>query len=407
MNERANPRSRAPAESGLWRPAVLFAGALLGYACSSEPGNDRVAEARSPVQRKRLMLAITDRAISELMIASTAEIESVRSGFERQLQLLPTPVLLNVVHDELENYDVERQAKFRADALAIGEKAAEMLRRLLMVYEQRLWTVATSAGHKEKASDFEYLTGYMELDEKVLANRGQLLRSANVDGVLEQSIFRSYDRVELNRLVREPIADVGFFCFYSSTPESLKRLPHFPVGHPSGLSALDEMIVYAFVLQRAETSGAIPVRFIQARRIRAERAGIVVTESPWILDPSTTAPAGELPAQPGFSADTYHATAPGVVAVDPDGSETSQVRNHVLIVEHRTGLARGESQEMLGVLAWQVKLGVDAKNRVRVIEKVATRWVPEDTVLKGLLSPAQPGADSPSGVEPAEAGSGS
>lgn len=376
------PTTTMPSTSALL--ALLGAFALGAAGCSSERPVQQAREA-GPAERKQRMLFATDSAIHRVILDARRDVLAVRAEFDDAVAKLPLPSMLGVTDAKLQLFD-QPARDARANAITKIKDATEAkLKGLLDHYEKALWTVAIEAGKLEHASELGSRTGYQELDDKVESALLQLARDADVDEIDQMAALHSYDHVGLDRAIREEIEKQGILSLYKSPPQNGLFAPG------------QEGQAIVVVFQRDGIPPDVPLSYVQAVRRLVERGGIILTETPWALDPATPKKDGVVPLSPDVDPKYYVVSAEARPAVDTKAQDFNHLFDHVLVSEYRTALRRDDTGELLATLGWQVRWIVDFRGTMRVLVERSDLFLEADPVLPRLLNLPPPAPKPPSG----------
>ncbi len=361
--------------NGRNRIGALAAAALALGACATGDGATAQGEP-TPAQRKHRMLFGAEHAIHRVLEDARQDAAKLRAEFQVAVTAVPRSYRLNATDPLLEPYGAETR-QLRHDTVAQAQAATTAkLDLLLKHYEAALWAMASKAGELEHGSDTGTRTGYQELDDKVEAAMLQIARAADVEEVEQTATFTTYDDVALDRDLREEMAGRGTLSLYKSAP----IVGLFAPGQ--------EGQAIAAVFVRAGIAGDVPLSFVQAVRRRVERAGIVVSESEWQLDPATPDGRGVVELRRGVDATRCLATDVCIPAVDTRVAAFRALWDHVLVSEYRTALQRGDTGEILATICWQVRWNVDFHGSMRVLVDKLDEVRTSDSIVPALLAAA-------------------
>lgn len=377
MNPRTTPTMRT-------RAALLALLAAFAADCSSER-SEKQAPPISPAERKQRMLFATDRAIHQVISDARRDVLAARAEFDDAIAAMPLPSMLGVTDSKLQAFDQPARDARAAAITKLKDATTAKLKGLLEHYEKALWTVAIEAGKLEHASELGSKTGYQELDDKVESALLQLSRDADVDEIDQFASLHSYDHVGLDRAIREEIEKQGILSLYKSPP----TVGLFAPGQEG------QAIVVVF--QRDGIAPEVPLSYVQAVRRLVERGGIILTETPWQLDPATPKKDGVVPICPDVDTKYYVVSAEARPAVDTKGQDFNQLFDHVLVSEYRTALKRDDTGEFLATIGWQVRWIVDFRGTMRVLVERSDLVLEGDPVLPRLLNLPPPAPHPPSG----------
>jgi hypothetical protein len=353
--------------------AWFLLAAALAARCSSPPPPDDTPPLRSPSERKQRMLLAAEGVIHQVMRDARRDVLAVRNEFDVAVDALPLPSMLGVTDQKLQNFDQPARDERAKTITAIMVKTQARLKALLDHYEKALWTVATEAGKLEHGSELGSKTGYQDLDDKVESALLQLARDADVDEIEQFATLHIYDHVGLDRAIREDVTGLGILSLYKSPPVK-------------GLFALNqEGQAAVIVFQRDGIDPLVPLSYVQAVRRLVMRAGIIETETPWMLDPATPKKDGVVPQSPDVDPKYYVVSEEARPAVDTHAQDFDHLFDHVLVSEYRTALRRDDTGEFITTIGWQVRWIVDFQGTMRVLVERSDLVLPDDPILPRLL----------------------
>jgi hypothetical protein len=373
---------------GIWASALLFAAA-----CASEPPPE---EPLTPSDRKQRMLFGTELAMRRVIEDARRDAVNLRAEYHAAIAAAPRSWRLGTTEPSLTTFG-ETGRESRRDAIERAFATTESRHQLLFDhYANALWVVAERAGELERGSDLGTRTGYRELDDKVDAALLQVERRLDVEGLEQVATFSKHEDVVLDRQIREELPGLGVLSLFKSAPVDGLFAPgqEGQAVVATFTRSVSEAVAVAPPAEDDAAKPALPpdagLSFVQAVRRRVERAGIVISETPWHLDPATPGGRGIVPLRAEIDASRSVATEVCVPSVDTVAPSFHDVWDHVLVSEYRTVLRRNDTGATLATIGWQVRWNVDFKGSMRVLVDKGDKTLEEDPVVPALLADGGP-----------------
>jgi len=251
---------------------------------------------KPPVIARYLLLVLTAAGLAAGLAACSsagdapAEPAPVSVGVRKRRMLMedgldsiPSPMELVVTHEVLETYGAVDLELFAARVEQCRAVASGALEEVLSRYEAALWTVAEKAGQGEHGSQLDARSGYRQLDAKVESALAQLRRKAGVEYVEQLATFRQRDRIHAIRKIQDRVPDQGTLSLFLSPPVRVVA----GVGLALAPKGLHEARAQAITFEPQGAGEDMEWEFLQARRTKLQKGGIVIQQSPWRFDRAT------------------------------------------------------------------------------------------------------------------------
>ncbi len=395
-------------------PVRLALGGLLLCGCYSARPLDVVDE--SPPERpvsyaseKERMLRQMERRMNELVGATQEELGAIRDGLKASLDGLLPPTKLLAVERTFRGYAAADQERFDAEidrlvdhAVAATETIVGREKRaghdeIVGTVSRDAFRTAAEIGGDGQGAGYGFVSGVQEVDEMAKVTVELLQGYADVEGLRDMGEIRRGEMLELNQIFRHDVtaddleghADQVRRGLLASEEGRSARVGRLLLFQSDVLESLrmdrQENVVAVIAFQNDRVPIDHDLGLIQARRHRIVRGGMVVLDSPWVLDPQTPGRDGRPAMRDDLVDERFIATQAFVPALNIDHTDYDRLRDFTVIYDYKSGVLDRRTGELIGAVSWQLRWIVSMAGGAAMLDAASPSFDAEGTVLLDLL----------------------
>lgn len=369
----------------------------------------------SYAEEKRQLVMEMELRMNEMMRRYEQRIAAIREQLGTDLAALQPPARLMAIDRSFRAYGAAEEERYDAEIdglVAVAVEATEQLvgrerslqkERLVGAVELEAFRIAAEVGGDGQGAGYGFISGVQEVDDRARAIVELLQGIADVESLEDMGEIRREELLELNPVFQHDLTEQEIAA---AAPECLGRLERAVAGlspRVGRLTLFRSDVLDGYRMKGQDTTGValafqndrLPegtsLAFVQARRTRVVRGGMVVQDHPWQLDPTTGRRDGRLALRGDLVNARILASEPLLPAVNEDHELFAQLQDFTIIYDYKTGLLEEASGELLGALSWQLQWIVSARGNVRVLPAAEPSFDPDARLLLDLQRAAAAG----------------